>query len=591
MHPVHSRLSESSRVLMNVTQEDYSFSMEREGKEASRTPAASMPRASQRSLEYADSESRGTHSTRNGRSYTAGFVSSRESNANLTFRSRTELLEYIQRVKAKLSVESAKHLSVMVFNCEKFNVRDDELLAHVSLEVQKRIINFEPNPRASIRRGVFVPAGLCQITRAFEFFKVKDPDLFLTITVDAMRQIEDFKLKELIRITATFAQLQFEAPSLFKAIKARDLRDFIPIDLAQTAGIYAKLEKQDVPFFKAIAAESIRKIGDFPAHDLANLVWAFSRVRIDDHELLQAVQKASLKEPARGVRKIDDFSLQDLSNLLGSCSRLHYFNASNQMFFEELIKVVRKKIGDRSITSSLLSSITWALVNIFNSYEVSKLGSPSKEELMLVHGLLIQIDSLGLNDHYLMQVRQLAQIFSYLEFFHKEYFQPRAYARLHGMVEGAFHDKETLDQLRPDSSSAHSFIHKGLEWMLGRGLEKERFIRCFFVDTILGEKQGFEVVGRSHFLFSGALIGDELMRKRILRALGWEITEILISEYDKFRNSWDQLFAYLVRELPANIVAQIRNKPTSTEMDWSADRAPLRKPEGKEEKKAPPRAS
>ena len=94
-----------------------------------------------------------------------------------------------------------------------------------------------------------------------------------------------------------------------KVPKAKKRLDqFKAQDLANMVWAFATVGQQEEQLFKSLAKMAEWRLDQFKAQELANMAWAFARVGQQDQQLFHVVAKMA-------ERRVDQFNAQDLDNM------------------------------------------------------------------------------------------------------------------------------------------------------------------------------------------------------------------------------------------------------------------------------------
>ena len=105
-----------------------------------------------------------------------------------------------------------------------------------------------------------------------------------------------------------------------KAVAARALeilREFNAQNLANMVWAFAKLEMNEEALMKAVGRRALETLGEFNAQGLATMVWAFAKLRVNDAELLRALASRGATLRSTTTDPLVEFlSRRDVDSLL-----------------------------------------------------------------------------------------------------------------------------------------------------------------------------------------------------------------------------------------------------------------------------------
>eukprot|EP00933_Yihiella_yeosuensis_P047149 TRINITY_DN4284_c3_g1_i4.p1 TRINITY_DN4284_c3_g1~~TRINITY_DN4284_c3_g1_i4.p1 ORF type:complete len:391 (-),score=41.36 TRINITY_DN4284_c3_g1_i4:31-1203(-) len=152
--------------------------------------------------------------------------------------------------------------------------------------------------------------------------------------------------------------------SLLAIEACRKIHNFLPQDCANVAWSFAKLTSPSAQLFNNLASRFPQVANEFSTQGLANFIWAFSALAIDDRPFLTALSQAALS------RKTQEFSTQDIANTFWSFAIADW---SSQLLLCELslkcLSALAAEFPSRSSEFSPqgLANLAWSLASISSS--------------------------------------------------------------------------------------------------------------------------------------------------------------------------------------------------------------------------------
>jgi len=372
-------------------------------------------------------------------------------------------------------------------------IKDDKLFDAIAKEALEKIQDFSPQ-------------GLTNTAWAFATLGIKDDKLFDAIAKEALGKIQDFNSQDLANTAWAFATLGIEHDKLFDAIAKEALgkiQDFNPQNLANIAWAFATLGIKDGKLFITVAEKSQQKIRDFKPQELANTAWAFATLGIKDDKLFNAISTESLE-------KIRDFNTQNLANTAWAFATL---GIKNNKLLDAISIESQQKIRD--FNAQDLANTAWTLM-LYSLFNATNAYHPLL--ILLIRNLNAKTAALRKED-----LGEIYQVLLYLEHFSSEKLDSSS--NLQAKIDVYL---KTLSKTPPQSSDLHKFVQTALETLLKKKLSSELFVEGFFIDIVLdpAKKIAIEVDGPSHFLNTGEMRGNNLIKDKLLEKLGWTVFHV-----------------------------------------------------------------
>jgi len=252
------------------------------------------------------------------------------------------LWKALEEEVVKIEKLEARDSSNILWAFAKVNYNSPELFSSMALKIMSNLDEFNSQDLANT---VWAYATLDQQT----------PDLFEAVSPVAINKLETFTPQAMANTVWAYATLSHRAPDLFEAIPTiaiSKLDEFNPQNMANTVWAYAKLSHEAPELFEAVSATVINKLDSFNAHYLAKIVWAFAKLDHDSPKLFEAVS-------ARVIRKCDKLNPRDIANTLWAYATLDHDSPD---LFEAVSARVINKLD--TFESQDITDTVWAYATL-----------------------------------------------------------------------------------------------------------------------------------------------------------------------------------------------------------------------------------
>lgn len=159
---------------------------------------------------------------------------------------------------------------------------------------------------------LFAPKPLSELAWAFSTLGIKRPQLNGAMTDAVIGRIEEFQVKELAKITESFAKLTAGTDSVMEVLADKLtllVSDLDPEELEKVAWSFATCGYEDEAVMSSITTEVLNRLEDFSPQNLSTLAWAFSTLNLKEEMFIDALRTVL-------SARSDAFKAADLAKLV-----------------------------------------------------------------------------------------------------------------------------------------------------------------------------------------------------------------------------------------------------------------------------------
>ena len=295
---------------------------------------------------------------------------------------------------------------------------------------------------------------------------------------------------------------------------------FNPKELSNVAWALATLGIIDREIFEAIGKRTIDSIRNFNEHDLSITAYAFARVGIRDTSLFEEIARESIK-------KIDSFIDQDLALIVWSFAVMQI---DKKRLFETFSAEIMKKLGVVMDEHCLMIAWSYAAID-----RMEMINRPEFFE--------------KINAKTKFSDKQLSQLYEILVYIKA----CRPSLKLL-MSESVINAAKTFMRVKSSNKPRPPISQNQLSSALNQvdfNHLNEYFCAGYFMDCAnTYERINVEMDGDIyHYASDGQLLGNCILRDRILKAMGWKVIRIKMSKWNELRGM-EERKAFLRKLLP-----------------------------------------
>lgn len=140
----------------------------------------------------------------------------------------------------------------------------------------------------------FGPTDVANVAWAFQVLSYRDEDFFRGLREASLAQIRNFNAQDVANTAWVSTSQKCREQRLLHALGHRcvEQTEFRPLHLAALAWTYGTLKFSDATFLADISAKSLpllRGRGDFDAHSIASIAWAFATLVYHEVHVFEAI--------------------------------------------------------------------------------------------------------------------------------------------------------------------------------------------------------------------------------------------------------------------------------------------------------------
>ncbi|CAK0808342.1 unnamed protein product [Prorocentrum cordatum] len=238
-------------------------------------------------------------------------------------------------------------MSIVCWSCATLRLAEQQLLCTIAGIARPRLSEFKS----------FELSNLIWAYAKLSFGLCVGSQLFTAVSKHVMqRKTDDFSLQSLSMVVWSFATAKQKQMSMFQSLaveihsKAADAK---PQEIANILWAFAKSQAAEVPLFNRLADAALagNLLGTFKPQELSNTIWAFATVALHHAPLFASLVEAVMS--GRGV-----LSPQNTANILWAYSKLEVDDEQTWQMVSDLIDLAMQRLAQHKPQE--ISAIIWA---------------------------------------------------------------------------------------------------------------------------------------------------------------------------------------------------------------------------------------